>query len=289
MNNQFNNEVYKALVSDLINDAFYLEGASRRGTIAKIRQYAEVIVRRILEMPKKAKVTLGDEKIISRIEQKNSQLLLSAVKCINKIGSKCTHTQLTREITEEDIKKAIDSLFDLYAYILIDYFEKYEFGKNSEVIHQFSILPPIIRYLVLKSLYNKYPENIMVIDKYSLAILKAYSKEAALEWIEENKDNLKAIASISPSAEVNIIEKVGEELGREIILSSPNMYELCIERVNIVAEDIDKNGKLYNDFESAIDFYRKNGNIRGDSDEIKEFNSIMEFLYLGRKSKSELK
>lgn len=33
----FNNETYEALVNDLLNDAFYLEGASRRGTIAKIR------------------------------------------------------------------------------------------------------------------------------------------------------------------------------------------------------------------------------------------------------------
>lgn len=67
---KFNNEVYEALVNDLINDAFYLEGASRRGTIAKIRQYAEVIVRRILNIPKADKVTLGNKKIISRIEKK---------------------------------------------------------------------------------------------------------------------------------------------------------------------------------------------------------------------------
>lgn len=289
MNSQFNNEIYKALVSDLINDAFYLEGASRRGTIAKIRQYVEVIVRRILEIPKNEKVTLGANKIISRIEQKDSQLLSNAVKVINKIGSKCTHTQLTREITEEDVKKAIDSLFDLYAYLLIDYFEKYEFGANLEVVHQFSILPPIIRYLVLKSLYSKFPENIMIIDKYSLAILKAYSKEAALEWIEERKDKLKATSSVAQSAEINIIKEAGEELGRVIISLAPNMYDLCTERVNLVADDINKNGKLYNDFESAIDYYRECGAISGDSDEIKKFNSIMEFLYLGRKSKNELK
>ena len=46
--NEFNNEAYRALVTDLINDAFYLEGTSHRGVIAKIRQYAEVIVRKIL-------------------------------------------------------------------------------------------------------------------------------------------------------------------------------------------------------------------------------------------------
>lgn len=156
----FNNDAYEALVSDLINDAFYLEGASRRGTIAKIRQYAEVLVRRILNIPKKNKVTLGDERIVAKIEKKNIPLLSSSVKNINKMGSKCTHTQFTKEITEEDVKSVIDSLFELYACILIDYFERYEFGTSMDVVQQFSILPPIIRYLTLEYLY---PELFMTV------------------------------------------------------------------------------------------------------------------------------
>lgn len=285
---KFNNEVYRVLVNDLINDAFYLDGASRRGTISKIRQYAEVIVRKILDIPKKTKVTLGDKRIISRIEEKNSPLLSNAVKVINKIGSKCTHSQLTREITENDVKDAIDNLFNLYAYLLIEYFEKYEFGRNLEVVCHFSILPPIIRYLTLEALYNKYPENIMIIDKLSLALLKAFDKEVAIEWVEERKEKLQDTSSVTKNAEKDIIEKAGEEVGRIIISTAPNMYDLCIERINLVANDIDKNGKSYNDFESAIDYFREYGTISGETSEIKEFNSIMEFLYLGRKSNREL-
>ncbi|MDL2310400.1 hypothetical protein LJC13_00305 [Peptostreptococcaceae bacterium OttesenSCG-928-C18] len=285
---EFNNKAYEALVNDLINDAFYLDGASRRGTIAKIRQYAEVIVRRVLEIPKKAKVMLGDERIVSKIKEKNNPLLLSAVKSINKIGSKCTHTQLTREITEEDVQTVIDSLFDLYAYLLIDYFERYEFGTNLKVVRQFSILPPIIRCLTLEYLYNKYPKNVMIIDKLSLVLLKARNKEAALKWIGERAETLKNTPSVTKNAEKEIIEKAGEEFARVIIATAPNMYDLCTERINLVANDIDKNGKLYNDFESAIDYYKQSGIISGDEDGIKEFNSIMEFLYLGRKSSNEL-
>nr|WP_288828380.1 hypothetical protein [uncultured Clostridium sp.] len=285
---KFNNEAYEALVNDLINDAFYLEGASRRGTIAKIRQYAEVIVRRILNLPKKAKVTLGDERIISRIEEKNNPLLLNSIKAINKMGSKCTHTQFTREITEEDVKTVIDSLFNLYAYLLIAYFEKYEFGTNLVVVHQFSILPPIIRHITLEYLYSKYPENLMIIDKLSLALLKALNKEAAIKWIEERKEKLMLTPSVTKSAEKDIVEKAGEDLARIIISTAPNMYDLCTERINLVADVINKNGKLYNDFESAIDYYRESGAINGESSDIIEFNSIMEFLYLGRKSNSEL-
>lgn len=285
---EFNNEVYKALVFDLINDAFYINGSSRRGTIAKIRQYAEVIVRRILEIPRKAKVTLGDEKIMARIKAKNNPLLLSAVKNINRIGSKCTHTQLTREITEEDVNVVIDSLFNLYSYLLIEYFEKYKFGMNLEVVHSFSILPPIIRFLTLEYLYSKYPENIMIIDKLSLAILKAFNKEAAVKWIEERKESLKITPSVSKDAEKDIIEKAGVEMANIIISSAPNMYELLIERINLVADNINKNGKLYNDFESALEYYRVSGRVSGDTMEVNEFNSIMEFLYLGRKAKNEL-
>lgn len=284
----FNNEAYEALVNDLINDAFYIEGASRRGTIAKIRQYAEVVVRRILNLPKKTLVTLGDKRIISRIEAKNNPLLLNAIKTINNMGSKCTHTQLTRDITEDDVKTVIDSLFNLYAYLLIDYFEKYEFGINLGIVHKFSILPPIIRHITLEYLYSRYPENIMIIDKLSLILLKALNKETAIKWIEERKEKLKSTPSVTKKAEKDIIEKGGEELARIIISTAPNMYDLCTERINLVADVISKNGKLYNDFESAIDHYRMNGTVSGESSDIKEFNSIMEFLYLGRKSKKEL-
>lgn len=284
----FNNDAYEALVSDLINDAFYLEGASRRGTIAKIRQYAEVLVRRILNIPKKNKVTLGNERIVAKIEKKNIPLLSSSVKNINKMGSKCTHTQFTKEITEEDVKSVIDSLFELYACILIDYFERYEFGTSMDVVQQFSILPPIIRYLTLEYLYDRNPENIMIIDKLSLATLKALNKESAIDWIEARKVKLIETPSVSQKAENDIIERGGEEFLKEIMTVAPNMYDLCIERVNLVAADIEKNGKLYNDFESAIDYYKELGPICGDSPAINEFNSIMDFLYLGRKSRNEL-
>jgi len=158
----FNNQAYRTLVNDLINDAFYLEGASRRGTIAKIRQYAEVVVRRILNLPSDATVELGNGKLQYKIKEKDNMPLLEAVKAINKIGSECTHTKSTREITEEDVNNTINHLFVLYASLLIEYFEKNEFGSNAEIVHSFSILPPIIRYITLDYLYNKYPDNIIL-------------------------------------------------------------------------------------------------------------------------------
>ena len=280
----FNNQAYQALVNDLINDAFYLEGASRRGTIAKIRQYAEVVVRRILDLPSGATVELGNGKLQFKIKEKNNMPLLNAVKAINKIGSECTHTKSIREITEDDVNNTINHLFVLYASLLIEYFEINEFGSNAEIVHSFSILPPIIRYITLEYLYDKYPDNLMIIDKMSLVLLKALNKKAALGWIQDRKEILEGKHSVTEKGYKEMVDKLGAEIASILYSDAPNMYDLCIERVELVAQDIKNRGKLYDDFESAIDFYQKDGIVSGSSPEIKEFNSIMEFLYLGRKS-----
>ena len=109
-----------------------------------------------------------------------------------------------------------------------------------------------------------------------------------MTWLRERKDTLEKIHAISPNAYKNITEKYGEETANQTYDFAPNMYELCSERVESVANDIDKNGQLYNDFESAMPIYQRAGTISGTSSEIKEFNSITEFLYLGRKPRVEM-
>lgn len=284
---KFNNKAYEALAKDLINDAFYLEQRSRRGTIATIRQYSEIIVRRILDLSYIHRVTIGNKNILKELKRKsnNNPILLDSLKNICAMGNKSTHTQEVAEITEEDLKEVIDNLFDLYSYLLIDFFEKYSFGSNLEIVSSFSILPPIIRYKTLKYLNDKYPENVLIIDKLSLAILKAFDKETAINWIEERKELLESTSSVSEKAKLDIIEKMGNELVGMIISNAPNMYQLCLKRINRVANVIGSKGKLYDDFESAITLYYQKGIIKGDASDVIEFNSVMEFLYLGRKAK----
>ena len=122
---------------------------------------------------------------------------------------------------------------------------------------------------------GKIEKLLMIIDKLSLVLLKALNKDAAMTWLRERKDTLEKIHAISPNAYKNITEKYGEETANQTYDFAPNMYELCSERVESVANDIDKNGQLYNDFESAMPIYQRAGTISGTSSEIKEFNSIM--------------
>lgn len=165
------------------------------------------------------------------------------------------------------------------------FFEKYSFGSNLEIVSSFSILPPIIRYKTLKYLNDRYPENMLVLDKLSLAILKAFDRETAINWIEKRKELLENTPSVSEKAKLDMIEKMGNELAIVIISDAPNMYQLCLNRINSVANTIETRGKLYDDFESAITLYYQEGIINGDTSDVIEFNSVMEFLYLGRKAK----
>ncbi len=187
-------------------------------------------------------------------------------------------------ISADEVKFAVDSLFNLYSYLLFDFFEKHEFGSNMQIITSFSILPPIIRYIVLENLHSKHPENIIVIDKLALSILKAFDKEKAIKWINERKEILTKMPSVTEEYKQSIFENCSKECAEAIVSQAPCMYDLCINRIEKVSNTIDQNGRLYNDFESAIGFYKQNGRIEGDAPDIVDFNSIMEFLYLGRKA-----
>ena len=65
---KFRNEAYSDLVSDLILDAFYIDRPNR-GKIASIRQFAEVVIRKILDLSENDKVTLGEKTIVNKLKE----------------------------------------------------------------------------------------------------------------------------------------------------------------------------------------------------------------------------
>lgn len=88
---QFNNEEYRVLVSDLIGDVYYTS-TSYRGKISTLRQYAEVVIRKILDIDPKQEITLGDKEIRQGIQTlPNHKIVETAVKKLKKKGNKTTH------------------------------------------------------------------------------------------------------------------------------------------------------------------------------------------------------
>ena len=284
---KFDNEKYQILAKDLMGDIFYSE-TSNRNKIATIRQYAEVIVRKILDINPGKKMTIGANEISKKIDAlNNNEFLKEALENIKQDGNKFTHTEYLEEVTSDEFDKIVDKLLDMLSFMLINYFETYEFGSRSDVLRSFSLLPPIVRYKVLIFLYSKYPNNVHVIDKLVLAILKAFNREEAIRWTEKEKNNLINLDVMSNKVFNEIAENKGIEFAELIKFNSPykNMYELCIDKIMKIGNEIDSKGHLYIDFESALPYYKQYGIIDEDSEEIKEFNDIIDFLYLGRRTK----
>lgn len=283
----FDNKAYSDLVVDLLNDALYIDGRSNRGVISTIRQYAEVIVRRILDLPTNKRMMLGDEAVKSELKSASggNESLSLAIEKIRSMGNKCTHTQELDPITDCEVKQTFDALFDMYAYLFVDFFTKHTFGHHEEIVLAFSILPPIIRYKALKELNHLDPHNISVIDKYSLSILKAFDLAQAKKWVEEQKESLIEIPAFTEKGIEEIEKNHGAAVARDVMNNAPNMFDCCMDRLTEVASILENNGLLYNDFESAMDLFKRKGRIHESSIEADEFNSLMEFCYLGRKPK----
>lgn len=282
----FNNKAYQSLVTDLIGDTFYKD-TSVSGRISFVRKYAEVVIRKILDSAPDKAVTLGAKYIQDRIRNlPNHELIEAAVDTVRSKGNQSTHTQYLEGFDSEDFDNVVDGLFDMLSYLLISYFEKYEFGSRNDVLYSFSMLPPIIRYKVLRFLHEKYPDNISVIDKFVLATVKALSVDEATEWVEREKDKLIQMGTVTEKAFNEIVEKEGIELAEYIRNNSPaNMYILCKMKILEVGDMVNNRGVLYLDFESALPHYKASGILTGDDLETTEFNDIMNFLYMGRKEK----
>jgi len=281
----FENVAYSELVAELLNDAIYLKDRSKRGIISTVRQYSEVVIRRILDLAQDDHVTLGKSEIVSalKVKSNDSELLMQAVENIRVIGNKCTHTQSLGPVTEDDIDSVFESLFDVYAYLFVDFFTKHKFGKNSAIMSSFSILPPVIRYKALKSLYESDCNNISIIDKYSLSILKAIGVDEAKSWVLERKDELLKVPAYTKEGIEEIRSNLGSAAANEYMRNAPNMFDCCMDRLCEVAAIISKNGLFYNDFESAMELFKSKGVVQGDSVEIVSFNDLMQFVYLGRR------
>ena len=280
----FRNEEYESLIGNLVGDIFYTGSISNTTKIAVIRRYSEIVIRKIFNIPETDRMTIGGKKVKEEVGKRNCLLLTKAIENLHKYGDDNTHTEKTSLPTDDEFKDVVDSLYDLLAYLFIDYFKKYPFGSNNEVVSSFSILPPLLRFKVLNELYENDKENICVIDKLVLTILKSKSKEAALDWIKSRKCELQNLQNSTKEADDDLANKIGKDFA-ELILANykKNMYLLCLEKINEVSELISKNGALYETFEDAKKLYVEKGILPEESEENKEFNSIMEFCYLGRR------
>lgn len=307
---RFDDNEYKDLIKNLLHDTQYIE-RSNMGKLAGLRQYAEVLVRKILDIGSNYELMLGQVRrnsrnsaVSSRLEsfgEKLSNRLIEILNRIRPLGNKGSHTQRTEEFSKEEVESVENAILDLYALIFIKYFMDIQVNLYSspEVLRLFSLLPPVIRYKTWKYLFEKDKNNIQVVDKLCLAIIKCYDKEMAFKWLEDNAETIKAIPypdreEIDKYDSMHIVEVLPGTYVAKITLNFDeydNMYDLLLSLINDPRTSVNESGKMYKSFEEAVKHYKnyKKGNITtNSSEEMSELCSLMDFVYLGRVGKSEI-
>lgn len=279
----FNIYDYAARISNDINDIFYAKDNSFDSKIERIRNLAEIIGRFILDWGTEKSTTLGNIKEEFK-NLFNNPLLINAVAVINSLGIDYAHTQSVKPANEKMVEKGKDALNVMYAFIFIQYFQKYEFGSNAKVERCFSLLPPIVRYKCLEYLYdNGSNTNRELIIKLLLALLKSSNAKKAKKWLDKHEVEFRNIHS---SIYEQIAAKLGETWQVNYYVDDMPMtfYDECLLKINQVSYTLKDNGRMYQTFEEAIKFYELNGNLDGNTKEILDFNRNMEFVYAGRKT-----
>lgn len=307
--NEFNDSEYAVLIGNLLHDTQYIE-ISNMGKLAGLRKHAEVMVRKILDIGNSKSLMLGQVKKKSSNAAVNSGMnnlgnelsdrLIEIIGKINPLGRDSTHTQHTEEFSNEEVESVEDAILDLYALIFIKYFLDIQVSIYSppQVLKMFSLLPPVIRYKTWKYLFEKDKKNIQVADKLCLSIIKLFNKEIAYKWLDDNSETIKAIPyptkyEIEKYDRINSIEISPGIYQAFVSLNFDeynNMYDLLYAKISDPRTSINESGKMYKSFEEAIEHYNnyKRDMIRDNSKEMMTFYSLMDFVYLGRKAKSEI-
>ncbi|MBU3175240.1 hypothetical protein KPL47_02540 [Clostridium estertheticum] len=303
----FNDNEYASLIGNLLHDTKYLE-ISNMGKLAGLRKHAEVMVRKNLNIGSNTKIMLGQVRSYSKNLAVNSKMkkmgtelssrLIEIVNRINPLGIAGTHTQHTEEFSDEEVEGVEDALLDLYALIFISHFLHFKISIYSppQVLHEFSILPPIIRYKTWSYLFEKDKKNIQVVNKLCLSIIKTFNKDTAYKWLDHNSEEIKAIPYPTNDEITKYIQTGGVEVDTGLYQVSldfckyDNMYDLLYDKIKDPRTSVNESGKMYKSFEEAIKHYNayKGINISNNSEEVVIFHSLMDFVYLGRKSKEEL-
>ena len=166
----YNNNAYRSLIKEFFGDIFYLSELSYGTRVQKLRQYTEIILRRLLNYPCDKNIEIGNDRTIDRLDKDGftEPLFRDSLEKIRATGNERTHTRYRQVASEEEYLEILDSVFNLYGYLFYRYFKKWPFGTNKEIISSFSCLPPIIRHITLSVLYDDDPSNPDIVEKLVL-------------------------------------------------------------------------------------------------------------------------
>ena len=293
----FENSDYEILISDLIFDIYYSE-LSISSRLVLLRKMTELITRRFLNLGMGEKMELGDitspeknpkYKTTERLNNVDKLLRKDFESTVNKlreIGNKYSHTQNHKISNLEEWIEAENLIWDLFSYLFVQYFLKYNLSLKSDknVLSMFSQLPTDIRFRTLQKLFEiKGYDNIQLIDKYLLAMVKSKGWEEAYFWLISHR---KEIQSMSYPSENEIIEYIDDFDEDELSLPLRKFQNVFGLLSSVLRNPKVKSGSggIYDTFEEAVKyFYEENLEtyLSATREQI-EFRELLYFCFIGR-------
>lgn len=293
----FENSDYEILISDLIFDIYYSE-LSISSRLVLLRKMTELITRRFLNLGMGEKMELGDitspeknpkYKTTERLNNVDKLLRKDFESTVNKlreIGNKYSHTQNHKISNLEEWIEAENLIWDLFSYLFVQYFLKYNLSLKSDknVLSMFSQLPTDIRFRTLQKLFEiKGYDNIQLIDKYLLAMVKSKGWEEAYFWLISHR---KEIQSMSYPSENEIIEYTDDFDEDELSLPLRKFQNVFGLLSSVLRNPKVKSvsGGIYDTFEEAVKyFYEENLEtyLSATREQI-EFRELLYFCFIGR-------
>ena len=293
----FENSDYEILISDLIFDIYYSE-LSISSRLVLLRKMTELITRRFLNLGMGEKMELGDitspeknpkYKTTERLNNVDKLLRKDFESTVNKlreIGNKYSHTQNHKISNLEEWIEAENLIWDLFSYLFVQYFLKYNLSLKSDknVLSMFSQLPTDIRFRTLQKLFEiKGSDNIQLIDKYLLAMVKSKGWEEAYFWLISHR---KEIQSMGYPSENEIIEYTDDFDEDELSLPLRKFQNVFGLLSSVLRNPKVKSvsGGIYDTFEEAVKyFYEENLEtyLSATREQI-EFRELLYFCFIGR-------
>lgn len=105
-------------------------------------------------------------------------------------GNKGAH--INGEVDVAKLTESIEIINELLIDVIVIYFNKYPLGTQNPVLTMLSAFPPIYRVKVLEKIRKNDAQNIVLIDKLSMAYLKSDNRVQAFSYLRQalEKDDL---------------------------------------------------------------------------------------------------
>lgn len=292
--NEFKESDFKRLISEKIRKTIYGEkysnivflagaGASVVGGNPNYGKTVKMIADDIFKKLHDTDKLYTLEELAEMCRYKDGNILGSTV---SESSGKYSHTQNHKISNLEEWIEAENLIWDLFSYLFVQYFLKYNLSLKSDknVLSMFSQLPTDIRFRTLQKLFEiKGYDNIQLIDKYLLAMVKSKGWEEAYFWLISHR---KEIQSMSYPSENEIIEYIDDFDEDELSLPLRKFQNVFGLLSSVLRNPKVKSvsGGIYDTFEEAVKyFYEENLEtyLSATREQI-EFRELLYFCFIGR-------